>query len=242
MTRRSLYLALALALAALGAPIQQVFAQARASSAADAPQDPAAVRQVAEDYLRQQLSSLPGEPSIQMDEVHTERLPACEALSAFITGQVRPRSRMSVGVRCSAPRTWNLYVQASVSLPGQYYVAARPINAGESIQLTDLAPRDGDLINLPAGAITDPQTVVGMTASNRIGMGQTIRAATLRSAGSVQRGQMVRIMARGPGFVVSSEGQVMSNASPGSMVEVKTASGQIVSGILQSQGTVEVPL
>jgi flagella basal body P-ring formation protein FlgA len=242
MTRRSLFPALALALAAFGAPAQPAHAQARAGGAADTPQDPAAVQQVAEDYLRQQLASLPGQPNIQIDEVHTDRLPACEALSASTAGQVRPRSRMSVSVRCSAPRPWNVYVQATVSLPGQYYVAARPINAGETIELTDLAPRDGDLINLPAGAITDPQTVVGMTASNRIGMGQTIRAATLRSAGSVQRGQTVRIMARGPGFVVSSEGQVMSNASPGAMVEVKTSSGQIVSGILKSRGTVEVPL
>jgi flagella basal body P-ring formation protein FlgA len=155
---------------------------------------------------------------------------------------MRPRARMSVGVRCTAPRPWNVYVQATVSMPGQYYVAARPINAGETLQMADLAPRDGDLINLPPGAITDPQSVIGMTASYRIGMGQPIRATNLRSAGSVQRGQMVRITARGAGFVVSSEGQVMQNAAPGSTVEVKTASGQIVSGILQPQGNVEVPL
>jgi flagella basal body P-ring formation protein FlgA len=237
MTRRLLLLVLALAAQSALPGAARAQAQAIAN-----PQDAAAVRQVAQDYLQQQLSMLPGQPNIQIDEVHSERLPACDALSAFTNGTLRPRSRMSVGVRCSSPKTWNLYVQATVSLPGQYYVAARPINAGETLQPADMAPREGDLINLPPGAITDPQSVVGMTAANRIGMGQTIRANNLRSAGSVQRGQTVRITARGPGFVVSSEGQVMQNASPGSTVEVKTPSGQIVSGVLQRQGNVEVPL
>jgi flagella basal body P-ring formation protein FlgA len=241
MMRRSLLPVLVLV--GLGfSSLAQAQVSARAGDAGDTPQDPTAVQQVAEDYLRQQLSVLPGQPAIQVDEVRTDRLPACDALSGFMNGPVRPRARMSVGIRCAAPHPWNLYVQATVSLPGQYYVAGRPINAGETLQLSDLAPRDGDLINLPPGAITDPQTVIGMTAGNRIGMGQPIRAATLRSAGSVKRGQTVRINARGPGFVVSSEGQVLNNASPGSSVEVKTSSGQIVSGILQPQGTVEVPL
>uniref|UniRef100_UPI0039EEA5D8 flagellar basal body P-ring formation chaperone FlgA n=1 Tax=Bordetella sputigena TaxID=1416810 RepID=UPI0039EEA5D8 len=229
----------ALVLAALGALPGAARAQAQA---ADRPQDPAVVQQVAQNYLMQQLATLPAQPNIQMDEVHTERLPACDALTASMSGPMRPRARMSVGVRCSSPRPWNVYVQATVSLPGQYYVAARPINAGETLRLEDLAPRDGDLINLPPGAITDPQSVIGMTVGYRIGMGQPVRATNLRSAGSVQRGQTVRITARGAGFVVSSEGQVMQNATPGSTVEVKTSSGQIVSGILQPQGNVEVPL
>jgi flagella basal body P-ring formation protein FlgA len=237
MSRRLLFFVLALA--AQGTLPGAARAQAQPL---DRPQDPAAVQQVAQDYLLQQLSSLPAQPNIQIDEVHTDRLPACDTLTAYTTGPMRPRARMSVGVRCTAPRPWNVYVQATVSMPGQYYVAARPINAGETLQMADLAPRDGDLINLPPGAITDPQSVIGMTASYRIGMGQPIRATNLRSAGSVQRGQMVRITARGAGFVVSSEGQVMQNAAPGSTVEVKTASGQIVSGILQPQGNVEVPL
>lgn len=237
MTRRSLFPALALA--ALGALPGAAHAQAQA---VERTQDPAAVQHVAQDYLVQQLSSLPAQPNIQIDEVRTDRLPACDALTAYTTGPMRPRARMSVGVRCTAPKPWNVYVQATVSLPGQYYVAARPINAGETLRQEDLVPRDGDLINLPPGAVTDPQSIIGMTVGYRVGMGQPIRMTNLRSAGSVQRGQMVRITARGAGFVVSSEGQVMQNATPGSTVEVKTASGQIVSGILQPQGNVEVPL
>lgn len=232
-----------LAVATAGWSALPLAAQAQdAGTALLNPQDPAAVGQVAEDYLRQQLASLGGDATIKTDEIRTDRLPACDALSAFMPSGVRPRGRMSVGVRCSAPRPWSLYVQASVSVPGQYYVATRLINAGEPITADSVAPHDGDLVNLPPGAVTDLQSIIGMTASYRIASGQPVKSTSLRSSGSIQRGQTVRINARGPGFTVSSEGQAMESAAPGSMVQVKTASGQIVSGVVQSRGTVEVPL
>ena len=62
---------------------------------------------------------------------------------------MKPRSRMTVGIRCTAPKAWTAYVQASVSVPGQYYVASRTIAAGQALTPADLAPRDGDLVALP---------------------------------------------------------------------------------------------
>src|SRR5690606_40960877 len=52
-----------------------------------------------------------------------------------ISSALRPRARMTVGVRCAAPQSWTLYVQATVSVPGQYYVAARPIQDRKSTRL-----------------------------------------------------------------------------------------------------------
>ncbi|WP_233234721.1 flagellar basal body P-ring formation chaperone FlgA [Bordetella sp. LUAb4] len=207
-----------------------------------APQDPAAVISVADDYLRQQLASISPNPTIKFDEIHTDKLQACDDLSAFMSAGARPRSRMSVGVRCAAPRPWSVYVQASVSAPGQYFVAARTINSGEPITPDALAPRDGDLVNLPPGAVTDGQSIIGMTASYRIASGQAIKLASLRSPGTIQRGQTVRVNAHGRGFSVSTEGVAMESAAPGSTVQVRTPSGQIVSGIVQRTGNVEVPL
>ncbi|MFC4274287.1 flagellar basal body P-ring formation chaperone FlgA [Achromobacter aloeverae] len=215
---------------------------AQQAATAVQPQDPAAVLSVADDYLRQQLASISPNPTIKFDEIHTDRLQACDDLAAFMSAGARPRSRMSVGVRCAAPKPWSIYVQASISVPGQYVVAARTINAGEPITPDAMAPRDGDLVNLPPGAVTDAQSIVGMTASYRIASGQPIKLTSLRSIGTIQRGQTVRINAHGRGFTVSSEGVAMESAAPGSTVQVRTPSGQIVSGIVQRTGSVEVPL
>ena len=123
---------------------------------------------------------------------------------------------------------------------GQYYVASRTIAAGR-LTPADLAPRDATWSPCP-GAITDPDTVAGMTAAYRITAGQPIKGAALRNAQSVVRGSNVRINAVGKGFMVSSEGQALDNAAPGATVQVRMPSGQVVSGVVRNAGLVEMHL
>ncbi len=215
----------------------------RAAHAQDAAvQAPEAVAAAARSYLIEQLSALRGQPTVAIDPPRTDHLSACTDLSPFLPSGMRPRARMTVGVRCIAPRPWTTYVQATVSVPGQYYVASRTIAAGQALTPSDLAARDGDLVALPPGAITDPRAVLGMSAAYRISAGQPIKAASLRSAQAVVRGATVRIDARGKGFVVSSEGEALDNAAPGATVQVRTAGGQVVSGIVKNAGLVEIQL
>lgn len=207
-----------------------------------ASQPPEAIVNAAQDYLLEQLAGLPGQPSVAIDPPRVDRLAPCDAMSPFMPSGMKLRSRMTVGVRCNAPKPWTMYVQATVSVPGYYYVASRMIAAGQALTPDDLSPRDGDLVSLPPGAITDPQTVVGMSAAYRINAGQPVRGSSLRNAQSVMRGANVRINARGNGFVVSSEGQALDNAAPGATVQVRTASGQVVSGVVRNAGLVEIQL
>lgn len=214
-----------------------------ASRAQDAPaQAPEAIVIAAQTYLLEQLAALPGQPSVAIDPPRVERLAPCDAMSPFMPSGMKLRSRMTVGVRCNAPKAWTTYVQATVSVPGHYYVASRMIAAGQALTPADLAPRDGDLVALPPGVITRPETVIGMTAAYRINAGQPVKGAALRNAQSVVRGSNVRINARGNGFVVSSEGQALDNAAPGATVQVRTAGGQVVSGVVRNAGLVEIQL
>ncbi|WP_144641630.1 flagellar basal body P-ring formation chaperone FlgA [Bordetella genomosp. 13] len=221
--------------AALGLP-----ASARAQ--AGATQDPAVLSATAQAYLRGQLADVPGTLDITLDPVRADRLPACTALTPFLSSPVRLRPRMSVGVRCAAPQTWTTYVQATVSVAGRYYVAARQINAGRVIGQADVEARDADLATLSPGIVTDASHVIGMRAGNRIAAGQPIKEAVLRSAQAIQRGQNVNIVISGKGFTVSGEGEALDNAAPGDRIQVRTTSGQIVSGIVRNAGLVEIPL
>jgi flagella basal body P-ring formation protein FlgA len=58
-----------------------------------------------------------------------------------------------------------------------------------------------------------------------------LRNALLRPPLVVQQGQSTRLVLNGPGFSVQSQGQALANASRGDRVRVKTASGQVVSGV-----------
>lgn len=208
----------------------------------DAAADAAAIRQSAEAFLREQLAGLPGTLSVTLDPIDTARTAACTQLAPFLPSALRPRPRMTVGVRCTAPQSWTLYLQATVSVRGQYYVAAHMIPAGQAIQASDLDTRDGDLVALPRGVVVDPAAIVGMRARYRIAAGQAIKGTALRSARAVTRGQQVRVTASGPGFVISSEGEALDDAPPGAPVQVRTPSGQIISGIVRNATLVEVVL
>ena len=56
----------------------------------------------------------------------------------------------------------------------------------------------------------------------------------------VQQGQSVMLTSIGNGFSVTAEGKALNNANEGQVVQVKSESGTVVSGIARSGGKVEV--
>ncbi|VVE04086.1 flagellar basal body P-ring formation chaperone FlgA [Pandoraea anhela] len=200
------------------------------------------IRQTAERFLREQTTGLPGQVSITVGESVSDRMPTCTALEPFLPPGARLWGTTSVGVRCAGERPWTLYLQARVSINATYFVAARQINPGETIGPNDLSPRQGDLTLLPRTVATDAGQIVGTVAVNRITSGLPIRSDLLRSAIAVQQGQTVRVVSRGAGFEVSTEGQVLTRASAGDPVQVRTRAGQVVSGTVKTgkNGNVEV--
>lgn len=200
------------------------------------------IRQIAERFLREQSTGLPGRVGITVGDVVSDRMPACAALEPFLPPGARLWGATTVGVRCSGERPWTLYLTAKVTITATYFVAARQINPGDTLGPTDLSPRQGDLTLLPRSVATDAGQIVGTVAVNRITAGLPIRSDLLRSAIAVQQGQTVRVVTRGTGFEVSTEGQVLTRASAGDPVQVRTRAGQVVSGTVKTgrQGNVEV--
>ena len=49
-----------------------------------------------------------------------------------------------------------------------YYVATRPINAGETLGPTDFAAREGDLTTLPRSVITNPANLTAWLPSTTL--------------------------------------------------------------------------
>jgi flagella basal body P-ring formation protein FlgA len=67
-----------------------------------------------------------------------------------------------------------------------------------------------------------------------------VRSELLSAPWAVQQGQSVRLLTSGAGFTISNEGKALNNATDGQIVQVRTASGQVVSGVARSGGVVEV--
>lgn len=204
-------------------------------------QEPAEVKRVIEDFLRVQTRGLPGEASFSVGTVDpNNNLAPCPALEAFLPAGGRPWGRINVGVRCQAEGGWSIYVPAQVRVVGEYFVTARPLVRGQAIAAGDLARRKGDLAALPPGIVTEEAQALGKTLSISVQSGQILRTDILRAPPAVLQGQSVRIVSKGRGFQVAAEGKALANAADGQVVQVRTATGQTLTGIARPGGTVEV--
>ena len=204
-------------------------------------QDPESLRQGVSQFLQRQATGLPGEISIEVGQINARTiLPACVQPEPFLAHGSRIWGKTTVGIRCTAPLPWTIYVSANVHVMADYIAAAAPLAQGQTIGNNDIARIRGDLTRLPAGIITDASLAIGRTTMSSLQVGAPLRQDTLRAQQAVQTGQTIRLLSSGPGFKVSTEGRAMNNAAEGQTVQAKTATGQIISGIAKAGGILEV--
>jgi flagella basal body P-ring formation protein FlgA len=220
-----------------------LLAIALSASAAAQPgrQDIAAIKRTVEQFLQVQAGGLPGQVTVTVGAIDPRmQLAACPDPQAFFMPGARAWGKTTVGVRCATPATWTVYIQANVTVVGEYIAAAAPLVQGQPIDANQLTVLKGDLTMLPAGIATDASQVIGRSVSVSLPPGTPLRLDTLRSKPVVQSGQLVRLVSSGSGFSVSAEGRAMSTAGDGQVVQVKTGNGQQITGIAKTGGMVEV--
>jgi flagella basal body P-ring formation protein FlgA len=204
-------------------------------------QDHRVVRLTVEQFLQTQSAGLPGKATISVGNIDARlNLPACAAPEAYLPQGSRAWGKTMVGVRCSAPAQWNIYVSATVRVEGDYIATAASLAQGQSIGPNDLRTIRGDLTTLPAGIVTDASQAVGRTLTVSLPAGAPLRQDAMRNQQAIQQGQQVRVVASGRGFSVSSEARALNNASAGQVTQARTSDGQVVSGVARMGGIVEV--
>jgi flagella basal body P-ring formation protein FlgA len=208
---------------------------------AAARQDPAAMRAVVEQFLHTQTAGLPGQVSVKVNPVDPRTsLAACPAPEAFLQPGARAWGKTTVGVRCSAPSAWTVYIQAQVSVVADYVTAAVPLAQGQPVELSQLALMKGDIAAMPNGIITDTAQAVGRTPTVSLAAGTPLRLDVLKAQRVIQQGQSVRLVSTGNGFSVSGEAKAIGNAAEGQVVQVRNSSGAVISGTARAGGVVEV--
>lgn len=227
--------------AILFATLMQLAIAAIAQQAAPQRQDPEAIRKVVEHFLHVQSAGLPGQVSITANALDARaNLAACAAPEAFLPPGSRVWGRTTVGVRCTVPVSWTVYIPATVKVVAEYLTTAAPLAQGQVIGPQHLARAKGDLTHLPAGILTDQSQALGRSLAMSLPAGAPLRSDALRAQAAVQQGQTVRLQTTGSGFRISAEAKALNNAAEGQVVQARTSNGQVVSGVARSGGVVEV--
>lgn len=209
--------------------------------AAPPTEDAARLRHLATSHLAQLTAGLPGEIKIETElPKAAAKLARCEAPEPFVPEGMRLTGNVTVGIRCHAPAKWTVYVPASVSVTTTYMVAAVPLKPGQTLTAELLETRRGDLARLAQDVVTQPELVLGKVMANGLAAGAPLRSGMLRAPQAIAQGQGVQMLVTGKGFRISSEGRALNNAAEGQVVQVRTPSGQVVSGIARQGGLVDI--
>lgn len=215
-----------------------------ADSAANAQtprQDLQAVQRAAQAFVQVEIAKLPGMAQFTVGALDTRlSLPACALLEAYLPSGARLWGSTSVGVRCRQNADWSVSLPVRVKVQGSVVVAARPLLPGQTLGVEDLATRQTELTQLPAGVLSDPAALVGKSLAVGVAAQQPLRQEWVRAPQAVKQGQAVKLVAQGRGFRLTNEGIAVNTALEGQVAQVRLTSGQTVRGVARAQGLVEV--
>lgn len=199
------------------------------------------MRQAVEHFLSTQATGLPGQVKITIGQIDPRlNLQACAGLEPFLPNGSKVWGKTTIGVRCSVPASWVVYIPATVQVSGDYLATAAPLAQGQTIGPNDIVRLKGDLTALPPGILTDSSQAIGRRVAISLPAGLPLRQDALRNQQAVQQGQIVRLVSAGPGFRVSAEARALASGTEGQIIQARTGSGQVVSGVAKAGGVVEV--
>lgn len=213
---------------------------------ADEMQSLAAIAQTAESWALAQLQDN------RYNELHVNagpldsrlRLRACQQpLEAFGSVGSARSGRLTVGIRCTAPVPWSIYIPVQVHATIAVVAVAMPQNKGAVLRSDDLIMVNRSLQELPLHYISDPQMATNMALTRAVAGESLLSPGLLQEPQLVNKGQEITILAGSTRLAVKMPGTALQNGARGQRIGVRNASsGKTVEGVIVDAGTVQVDL
>ena len=171
------------------------------------------------------------------------QLAPCAQIQPYLPAGTRPLGRTRIGLRCvDGQARWNVFLPVTVRLFAQAVVTTAPLPMGTVLQASHFTMAEVDLAERPDPAFTTTPPVLGRTLARPLGAGDALRRNDLKPRQYFQAGDLVRVVAVGPGYAVSAEGQALSHGIEGQPARVRTESGRIITGVPAGDRRVELAL
>lgn len=170
-------------------------------------------------------------------------LAPCAQVEPYMPPGTRLWGKTRVGLRCiDGVSRWNVFLPVQVQAFGETWVVRSDVASGTTLSMDDAVLAEVDWAEENNSVLADPEMWIGQTATRSLRTGQTLRHGMVKPARVFQAGSMVRIVAQGPGFSVTSDGQALSAGVVGELARVRIHNGRILSGIVMDMRTVKVNL
>ncbi|WP_457671608.1 flagellar basal body P-ring formation chaperone FlgA [Thiolapillus sp.] len=216
---------------------------AQAGEAA-AVQNQKSILEAAESFIKAYSANLHETPTeITMGRLDPRlKLAACEGpLETFLPTGGRTLGNTSIGVRCTHPKPWTLYVPVTVNVYKQVVVATDALPRGTILSKEQIKVAKRNLAKLPQGYYVNPEKLIGMKLKRNISGGLPLTPVMVEAPRIIKRGQRVTLIAKISGITVRMPGKALAHASAGDHLQVKNLSSKrIVEGVVTSSGEVKV--
>lgn len=172
------------------------------------------------------------------------RLEQCETdLMAFTNSNTIGAGHQTVGIKCTSPVAWTVYVSLKVQVLKPVVVAARGLSAKHIITSDDLRIERQDVTKLRRGYLEDTKPLIGQQLKHSIAMGTILNPSIMAEQKVVKRGEQIMLVASVGQMEVRMAGTALSDAEQGQRIRVKNVSSKrIVEGIVDGPGVVRVTM
>lgn len=170
------------------------------------------------------------------------RLTPCDQpLETYLAPGAKLSGRTSVGVRCTSPKPWALYVPVTVNIIANVYKVARPMARGHIIREQDIVSAEYNLSHLSYGYFIKKENLLGQQVRRRLKQGQVITPNQVMQPLMIKRGEKVSLISESNSFAIRMNGKAMMNGALGDRIRVKNMSSKrIIEGTVTKNGEVTV--
>ncbi|EKY3221921.1 flagellar basal body P-ring formation chaperone FlgA [Cronobacter dublinensis] len=189
-------------------------------------------------FFLQRLAGMSDAVVVTVKTPEPQRL-TCDNPDFSLPGNARLWGNLSVQVRCGDQKR---YMQVNVQAFGNYVVASQPVARGGMLDESNVRLERGRLDLLPPKAMLNLDQAREAVTLRDLAPNQPIMLTMVRQSWRVKAGQQVQIIANGEGFSINGEGRALNNAAVAQNARVRMASGQVVSGIVGSDGIILINL
>ncbi len=171
------------------------------------------------------------------------RLAARAKVEPYIPAGMRLWGKTRLGLRCvDGPVRWNVFLPIQVKAFGPAWVVRGPVQSGTTLGAADAMQAKVDWAEEPMAVLGDPAQWVGATVVRNLNAGQALRVSMVRAAQVFDAGSNVRVVAEGPGYSVTSDGQAVGAGIVGQTVRVRMEGGRFMTGTVVDSRTVRVAI
>lgn len=164
-----------------------------------------------------------------------------QALNVEFAGDPERSTRTTLLVSCEGDQPWRIFLNATVRIQVDGWVADRPIGRGERLRKAMLRSSPVVINEHRRGGFRDPEHMIGMQAKRTIRAGTAIAPGMLEKPLAVKRGDRVVITAGSDVFSITTRGEAVRSGRVGEQIPViNESSGRQIRGRITEPGHVAI--